>query len=152
MKKSDREIVFNKCGGRCAYCGTELKKGWCVDHVEPVGRTTKSVPGYYRSKSTKERIEQKDLPEKWYEGFEYIQEKQVFDKMNHPERDTVENSLPSCFSCNSYKSSFGLETFKKQIGLLVGRMNDSSTQYKIAKRYGLIQETGKEVTFYYETI
>lgn len=35
MKKSDRELVFSKYNGRCAYCGCELKKGWHVDHIEP---------------------------------------------------------------------------------------------------------------------
>lgn len=38
MKKQDREIVFNKYGGKCAYCGTPLVKGWHVDHIEPVVR------------------------------------------------------------------------------------------------------------------
>lgn len=35
MRKNEREQVFNKYGGRCAYCGCELKKGWHVDHIDP---------------------------------------------------------------------------------------------------------------------
>lgn len=35
MKKADREKIFYKYGGRCAYCGCELTKGWHVDHIEP---------------------------------------------------------------------------------------------------------------------
>lgn len=31
--KKIREIVFNKCGGRCAYCGCELESSWQVDHA-----------------------------------------------------------------------------------------------------------------------
>lgn len=38
MKKSDRQIIFDKYGGKCAYCGCELQKGWHVDHIEPVDR------------------------------------------------------------------------------------------------------------------
>mgnify|MGYP003434777171 FL=1 len=33
MKK--RNIIFNKYNGKCAYCGTELKDDWQVDHVKP---------------------------------------------------------------------------------------------------------------------
>lgn len=52
---------------------------------------------------------------------------------------------------NNYKSTFGLETFRKEIGLLVERLNKTFTQYKIAKRFGLIEETGIQVEFYFET-
>lgn len=152
MTKSDRQKIFDKYGGRCAYCGFELKKGWCVDHVEPVGRTTKMQPGYYRHKETKEKCSMNELPEKWWGKYEYINPKQVFDKFTHPERDTIENSMPSCFSCNSYKSTMSIDNFKEQIWLLIGRLNKSFTQYKVAKRYGLVHETGIEVKFYFETI
>jgi len=33
MKKGDRVTVFNKYGGRCAYCGCELNDKWQVDHA-----------------------------------------------------------------------------------------------------------------------
>lgn len=33
MKLRDR--IFQKYGGRCAYCGCELQKGWHVDHITP---------------------------------------------------------------------------------------------------------------------
>lgn len=35
ISKQQREIVFGKYGGKCAYCGCELQKGWHVDHIEP---------------------------------------------------------------------------------------------------------------------
>lgn len=34
MNKKDRQIVFDKYGGKCAYCGCELQKGWHVDHIQ----------------------------------------------------------------------------------------------------------------------
>jgi len=38
MKKADREKIFNKFGGRCAYSGTALESDWQVDHVIPKQR------------------------------------------------------------------------------------------------------------------
>jgi 5-methylcytosine-specific restriction endonuclease McrA len=35
MKVKIRTIVFNKCNGKCAYCGVDLLKGWNVDHIKP---------------------------------------------------------------------------------------------------------------------
>jgi hypothetical protein len=34
-KAKIRAIVFKKCGGKCAYCGVDLVKGWNVDHIKP---------------------------------------------------------------------------------------------------------------------
>lgn len=33
MTKADRQKVFDKFGGRCAYCGCELNDKWQVDHA-----------------------------------------------------------------------------------------------------------------------
>lgn len=33
-------MVFNKYGGKCAYCGNELVKGWHADHIIPLRRST----------------------------------------------------------------------------------------------------------------
>ena len=38
MKAKERDIVFNKHNGKCAYCGCELHKGWHIDHIEPIIR------------------------------------------------------------------------------------------------------------------
>ena len=35
MNKNQRQIVFDKYRGKCAYCGCDLQKGWHVDHIEP---------------------------------------------------------------------------------------------------------------------
>jgi 5-methylcytosine-specific restriction endonuclease McrA len=35
MKNKIRAIVFQKFGGKCAYCGVDLVKGWNVDHIKP---------------------------------------------------------------------------------------------------------------------
>ncbi len=41
LTKSERQIVFEKYNGKCAYCGCELKKGWHADHIEPIVRNWK---------------------------------------------------------------------------------------------------------------
>ena len=33
MEKKVRQSVFDKYGGRCAYCGCELDSKWQVDHA-----------------------------------------------------------------------------------------------------------------------
>lgn len=38
ITKSQREALKTKFGGRCAYCGCELRDKWHADHVEPVFR------------------------------------------------------------------------------------------------------------------
>lgn len=128
MKKKDREVIFNKYGGRCAYCGCELVKGWHVDELEPCRR--------------KYREEQVLGEWKWRQKLVgYI----------HPDRLHIDNQMPACASCNINKHSGSLEDFRALIAGFMKHLNEISTQYKIAKRYGLIQETVKPVVFYFET-
>ena len=68
----------------------------------------------------------------------------------HPERNTLANFNPSCPSCNIVKSSMSLDSFRKIIGGFITSLNRDSTQYKFAKRYGLVEESAKEVKFYFE--
>lgn len=58
VSKKDREIIFNKFGGRCAYCGCELTKGWHVDEVEPVRRNRKWVVGHWEEGKPRPKTEQ----------------------------------------------------------------------------------------------
>lgn len=69
-----------------------------------------------------------------------------------PERDKIENMMPSCPSCNINKHSDSLERFRDLISGFVNSLNRDSTQYKIAKRYGLIKETEMEVKFHFEQV
>ena len=111
--RSDREILFNKYNGKCAYCGCNLLKGWHQDHKEPIRR----FDGGYMYKHL----------------------------------DNIDNKEPSCSSCNINKHSMSVEEFRSLIEGFIKSLNERSTQYKIAKRYGLIQETNKPVVFYFET-
>ena len=79
------------------------------------------------------------------ENTQFLKHLTVFDQ------DHIDNLFASCCSCNNYKDTFSLEQFRTEIGHLTERLNSTFTQYKIAKRFGLIEETGNKVTFYFET-
>jgi len=76
----------------------------------------------------------------------------IRNKPSHPERDCISNYMPACASCNINKHSETLEGFRAAIKAYMKHLNGINTQYKIAKRYGLIKETDIEVKFYFETI
>ena len=52
MNKKIREIVYQKYGGHCGYCGRELKtiRDMQVDHIEPKRRDLKFVTKGYTKK------------------------------------------------------------------------------------------------------
>jgi len=125
MKKDQRSQVYAMYGGRCAYCGVELLKGWHVDHKEPIRR--------------KQIYDQK--LRRWVNSREMV----------HPERDCIENKVPACQSCNINKHSLDLEQFRSLIYGFMKHLNELSTQYKVAKRYGLVTEDIKPIKFYFES-
>ena len=124
--KKDREIIFNKYGGKCSYCGDPLQKGWHVDELLPVKRNHK----YDKNK-------QKFIWDGTYE---------------HPERLNIDNQMPSCPSCNINKHSGSIEEFRSLITGFMKHLNEVNTQYKIAKRYGLVKEEIKPILFYFEKV
>lgn len=124
MNKSDRQKVFEKYDGRCAYCGCKLNRGWHLDHIEPIVRNS---------------VYDKDKC-KFVSG----------GTMNHPERDILSNYNPSCQSCNIQKNSFTVEQFRANIQGFINSLNNYNTQYKFAKKYGLVKETNSSVVFYFE--
>lgn len=68
----------------------------------------------------------------------------------YPERDCIENLNPSCPSCNTIKGSDSLEGFRRTVQGSINSLNRDSTQYKFAKRYGLVKEKRKLVYFHFE--
>ncbi len=119
-----RQLVYNKFNGHCAYCGCILEKKWHVDHLLPIERN---------------RVYDK-INRKWkYDG-----------TCNYPERNNIDNLMPACPSCNINKYSMSLESFRNLIQGFLKHLNNVSTQYKIAKRYHLIKEIQNKVAFYFE--
>lgn len=131
ITKKQRAELRMKFGGRCAYCGCELpEKGWHADHVEAVLRISEqcmksAAKGIFRLKPTGE----------------------VFNQ----QADCLENLFPACAPCNLLKTTYPLETFRKQISLQVERGRRSSVNFRTAERFGLIEVVDKPVVFWFET-
>ena len=86
-------------------------------------------------------------------NFTFLFCKHVTGKFEKPENDNLKNWMPSCASCNINKHGYDIETFRNLIAGFMKHLNENNTQYKLAKRYGLVQETGiKRPVFYYEEI
>ena len=115
VNKTERQLVFDKYNGRCAYCGCILTKGWHVDHLKPIRR------------------------KKYKKG-----------ECRYPQRECIENYMPACASCNINKHAMKLEDFRQLVAGFMKHLNERNTQYKIAKRYGLVVEQEKPVIFYFE--
>jgi 5-methylcytosine-specific restriction endonuclease McrA len=62
----------------------------------------------------------------------------------------AENYNPCCSSCNSLKSTHNIEQFRKVVGSRINVLNQTSSEYRAAKRFGLIKETNHAVIFYFE--
>lgn len=125
MTPAIRQRVYDKYNGKCAYCGCKLSKKWHVDHKDPIYRIS-----------------------------EWNKEKGKFvsiGKSRKPDNETIENYNPACISCNIVKHTLTIEGFRNYIMKFLISLNRDSTQYNFAKRYGLVQETGLDVKFYFET-
>jgi len=108
-----RQVIFDKSGGYCWYCGCMLGKGWHADHFHPIRRNPDGT-------------------------------------CLNPENDTEANKVPSCPQCNRMKSSMSIEAFRTTVADFINSLNNYSTQYKFAKKYGLVEETETDVIFWYE--
>ena len=74
----------------------------------------------------------------------------ITNEKEFPERDNINNLMSSCPSCNIQKNSYSLENFRSNIKKNINSLNSYSTQYKFAKRYGLVDENDIDVEFYFE--
>lgn len=69
---------------------------------------------------------------------------------NDPDRE--ENLMPSCARCNLRKRDFTVEQFRHEIAQQVTRLTRDSAAFRLAKDFGLIQESGISVVFYFEQL
>ena len=126
ISKEDRKIVFNKYNGHCAYCGEVLKfERMQVDHIIPQYLFVTHIKNKFR------------IPE----FLTHLKEEDV---------DHIDNLMPTCASCNNWKRTFNIELFRSEIQEQVNRLNKTSANYRLAKRYGLVKEIKNPVTFYFE--
>lgn len=71
---------------------------------------------------------------------------------DHPERDTIENMRPACAPCNIDKHSMTLENWRRKLQDACNVLRRNQPTYRHALRYGLAQETGATVVFYFERL
>lgn len=64
--------------------------------------------------------------------------------------DKLENMLPSCRSCNHYKSTLDVEDFRKMIEKMPDTLMRDSVTYKNAVRFGVVIPNKVSVVFYFE--
>jgi len=74
-----------------------------------------------------------------------------YDKVWQEIINSIDNLMPSCNSCNACKSDLDLEDFRDRLYDRVDRLNKYSSEYNIAKRFGLINENPMIIYFHFET-
>ena len=126
MKLYDRQIVYDKYGGRCAYCGSEITlKDMQVDHIIPKQNFLWHLKNHHKIPAFLSHL--------------------TIDDCEH-----IDNKFPSCRTCNKWKSVYDLETFREEISKQPERLMRDSAQYRMARRYMLVAETKQDVIFYFE--
>lgn len=121
-------MIYEKYNGHCGYCGEAIKfRDMQIDHIIPKTNFTQHI--------TREK---QKIPPFLY----HLTEKDV----HHPD-----NLMPACRACNGAKSWYSLELFRWEIEQQLDRVNRYSNNYRLAKRYKLVQETPQKIVFYFET-
>ncbi len=72
--------------------------------------------------------------------------------MTEEEMYSEDNLLPACRQCNFYKSSMDLEKFRERLSDTLMSNLRKTFQYRLAMKYGLIEEHVKPVKFYFEQL
>jgi len=78
----ERRFIYDKYGGRCAYCGREIQfKEMQVDHMEP--KAGRNLDG-----------------------------KDIFGNVLRTTIESIENKMPACRRCNHYKHTYDLGYYR----------------------------------------
>ena len=133
LKKKEREELHMMFGGKCAYCGEDLKRGWHADYIGPVEREW--LKAFYRARWIREGRRGAE-PEK--------------PKLGRPERDCIENMFPACRNCNCGKSAYNLEMWRRILSEQPRMAFDYSSNYRWSIKFGLVALTNAPVVFYFE--
>jgi len=125
-QKINRQEIYNKYDGRCAYCGESIElKDMQVDHIIPKQFFVWHIKNKFKIPLFLLHLKEEDV--------------------NH-----IDNLFPTCRVCNKWESAHHLELFRSELSEQVKRLNDYSSNYRIAKRYGLVMEVFTPIIFYYE--
>lgn len=124
--KEKRIEIYEKCNGKCAYCGNDISlKEMQIDHIIPQRNFEMHVKNKYKIPTFLTHLTIDDLNDN-------------------------DNLLPACRVCNGWKSTYHLDLFRSEIEEQTKRLNERSSNYRMAKKYGLIEETKIPVVFYFE--
>lgn len=135
MKKADRQKVFDKYGGRCAYCGCELDGAWQVDHT-----ISKNYWFYWNQEDPKRVNDIENLSP-------------ACNVCNHYKRGLCVEKHLSHTGFRSYMATFHLRLAK-----LPKKTRREKTEkrkmymMRIAERYGITPDKPFSGVFYFETI
>jgi 5-methylcytosine-specific restriction endonuclease McrA len=126
--KKQRQVVYDKHNGHCAYCGDKISvKDMQIDHI---------IPQLNYELIFKNNI-QKMIPS-------FLKHLTIRD-LHH-----IDNLNPACRVCNKWKSTYHLELFRYELQEQTKRLKLRSSNYRMALRYGLVQETDVKIIFYFE--
>lgn len=64
--------------------------------------------------------------------------------------DTFDNLMPACRSCNRYKDTYDIETFRKVLSSIVFKLRRDHKTFGIGERFGLIHVDEHPIEFYFE--
>jgi 5-methylcytosine-specific restriction endonuclease McrA len=68
------------------------------------------------------------------------------------ELNDIDNLMPSCRVCNKWKSCHSVEQFRFEIESQLDRLNEYSSNFRLAKKYGLVEEKQQSILFYFEQL
>lgn len=129
LTKVQRATLREMFGGHCAYCGCALGERWHADHVQHVEREMKWLPAAGGGRRLA------------YTG-----------NVHRPERDCIENLMPSCAPCNIDKHAMTLEDWRRKLQNAVDVLMRNQPTFRHAVRFGLVHATNANVVFHFERI
>ena len=126
LTPAQRDDLYIRYNGRCAYCGNRLEKKWHADHVRPVQRDGNWIRTGKR--------------------YEYV----ANGTQRFPDRDNFANLEPACVPCNIHKSDMDLESWRKLLERSAATLERNYSTYRHALRFRLVVPAPPKVTFYFE--
>lgn len=122
LSKKQREALYQKYNGRCAYCGAEIKiEEMQADHIFSI----------YHAESGR------------VAGYNVPTDEQL---------NSIDNFRPSCRACNYYKSTYDIDSFRRAIKEMLWKNLKKTFAYRMALKYGLIEEHDINIEFYFEKL
>lgn len=127
--KIDRQAILDKMLSSCAYCGDFIDgiKNMQVDHIIPKSYFEYFIKNKHKVPTFLQHLTETDV-------------------------DHSDNLFPSCRVCNKWKATHTVEQFRIELQEQLKRLNDYSSNYRMAKKYKQLWESPVKITFFFEQI